>query len=583
MAETAPGTRLIARPGAIASLARLLRIPPAEAGRGWYLEHADGLWSERLKLTLRVGDADFVFHLKPADAEGAFVRSDEVAICFEGTETTPRIERFLHEVARQIKGWSLNGLLALLDEDRSLRDDSQAGVSGPAGTHETGWRSFFARGDFEYEARDPIWTGGRTTVLEHGDRECFHSHPWPDAHKWSFFNDPRKSLPGPGARDSRLDIEYIVSEIGEADVVLGAKERLDALLAAARSVADRTELYLVNHLCTPVVIGDDLDGLAWRCEEATGRPVLALSRDAKAEGSTLERLLVLARSRPSREPAPDPDPKRINLLGFPRYFCEDELEPLIVALGLTVNAVQVPEVDLESLGRLDRAGLHLFPEASPFADVLQRRLGERPGARVVPLPAPYGVAGTRACLAAVAAAAGRTEAFEPWWQQRWASTAGPWASACEAAQGFRLALVSDELEMQQLIEPATMGLPLLPVLDEMGFGLDLLQFTRQSAGTDGSGVPSGLEDRDVAIHPFRNARELHELLAAGRFRAVYSDFACDWRITSAGKASFSRRHFTPGLAGALSSAEALLTVCRLPFFRRYASHLARLPGRHDGG
>ena len=47
----------------------------------------------------------------------------------------------------------------------------------------------------------------------------------------------------------------------------------------------------------------------------------------------------------------------------------------------------------------------------------------------------------------------------------------------------------------------------------------------------------------------------------------------DWRISRAGKARFSSKDFEMGLGGALRTLKRLLSVCRLPFYRRYRPHL----------
>jgi len=73
---------------------------------------------------------------------------------------------------------------------------------------------------------------------------------------------------------------------------------------------------------------------------------------------------------------------------------------------------------------------------------------------------------------------------------------------------------------------------------------------------------------------FRAPWELARALREGDFRAVYSDIAFDWRIMRAGKARFSSKDFEMGLGGAMRTFRKLLSLCRLPFFRRYAAHLA---------
>jgi hypothetical protein len=49
----------------------------------------------------------------------------------------------------------------------------------------------------------------------------------------------------------------------------------------------------------------------------------------------------------------------------------------------------------------------------------------------------------------------------------------------------------------------------------------------------------------------------------------------DWRLTEAGKGSFSIPHFEVGIAGAVRTLERLLCVCDTPFYQRYGKYLAR--------
>ncbi|MEE8424464.1 MAG: hypothetical protein V3S11_01480, partial [Elusimicrobiota bacterium] len=79
--------------------------------------------------------------------------------------------------------------------------------------------------------------------------------------------------------------------------------------------------------------------------------------------------------------------------------------------------------------------------------------------------------------------------------------------------------------------------------------------------------------RPPRLHEFSNPKELARLLEDGPFRAVYSDIFFDERITRAGKAQFSMRHFETGAEGAVRSLERLLGVCRLPFYKRYREYL----------
>ncbi|MDD5305469.1 MAG: hypothetical protein PHS14_20405, partial [Elusimicrobia bacterium] len=116
------------------------------------------------------------------------------------------------------------------------------------------------------------------------------------------------------------------------------------------------------------------------------------------------------------------------------------------------------------------------------------------------------------------------------------------------------------------------GAPLATMVAEMGFGIDLVYYDRHG---EEPALPSALKDARVSV--FRSPWELERALREIDSAAVYSDIYFDWRISRAGKARFASKDFEMGLEGARRTFEKLLPLCRLPFYRQYASHLR---GRH---
>ncbi len=585
------GARIIAGPEARTRLARILKVPAtSSAGRGWYLESVEGLWPERVQFCLRIGDSRFAFYLKPPDDTEVFIRTPFLGICFEGSQADPSVERFLENVADRLRAYTFNRVFRIIEQDpeREMEAAGQApdaSIGGPVGSQWEGWREFFASKEFDIKMGDPYWADGRVVLLEYGDRECFFSHPRPDARKWSFFNDPRLPLPANdtgGLVTSRLpDVGSIVVEIDEDDVVMGTERKLSALLDAARQRAPDTELFVMNYLCTPVVIGDDLDGLVERCRSATGKPVVCITRRVKAHGSIFEEVLELVREDhdPRRVP---PDPSAVNLFGFPRRYLEEELLPFLSDAGLRVNASLLPELDFSSLRRLPEASHNFVFQPSSFWKTISRVLTDLPSSTTV-VPAPYGIADTRACLRKIAAATGRLEAFEAAWQERWGAIREAWEHLTQEAERYRLGFVVSNSTLAMLLEHEWMGVPLLKLIGEMGFGVDVLLFGDRATTSDLAQPDSypSTEGCDLRVQKFGTHAELGRLLRDGEFCAVYSDIFFDWRLTMAGKSQFSLRNFEMGLAGAVRSLESLLAACCLPFYKRYGTYLAAERGGSD--
>ncbi|MDD5304289.1 MAG: hypothetical protein PHS14_14415, partial [Elusimicrobia bacterium] len=264
----------------------------------------------------------------------------------------------------------------------------------------------------------------------------------------------------------------------------------------------------------------------------------------------------------------------VNLFHFPRRFRAELLLPMLGEMGLTGNVSLYPEVDLAALKNLHKAGLQIFCErASDLGDTVHEILGE--GRRtVLTVPAAYGVAGTRACLSAIASAAGKTPEFEKAWGARLAAFLPLWEKRRQEASTRRLAFVVSEATLPGLSGLRFgQGAPVLRMVAEMGFGIDLLYHDLAGKAPAPASLPPG-----ARVRTFRTPAELTRALREGEFHAVYSDVFFDDRVTRAGKSRFSSRFFEMGLEGALRSLERVLAACRNPFFARHAAHL---PGGRD--
>jgi MoaA/NifB/PqqE/SkfB family radical SAM enzyme len=440
------------------------------------------------------------------------------------------------------------------------------GLGGEVDTLSDGWRNFYCDQDFADACRPLDWDLAKTLIVEYSDRECFYSEPSRSFGKWSFldypFEQPLRHGLGLGASE-----RSVAAEIGEREIVMGTSPTMDGLVDEVRRRAGGAEFVLVNKLCTPLVMGDDLDGLSRRCAQACGGAAAEVSMNDLVQMNSVEACLRAVLARGGDAPG---DPAAVNLFHFPRRFREEAVLPLLRDLGLRAGVCLYPEMDLAALKDIPKAARHVFCErASDLGDKIHALLGEGSG-EVSTAPAAYGVAGTRACLAAIAAAAGRTAGFEEAWAARLEAFLPAWEKGRAEASAFRLAFVVSAETLPRLYELRFgQGAPVLALVLEMGFGVDLLYY--------GAG-PAPAAPPGTRLAAFRTPAELERALREGEFTAVYSDMFFDDRVTRAGKSRFSSRFFEMGLEGALRSLERLLSACRTPFFARYAAHL---PGGRD--
>jgi nitrogenase iron protein NifH len=439
------------------------------------------------------------------------------------------------------------------------------------------WRRFFC--DFETfrNARTRLQLDAPVLEIWHQDLECafatasfFGGHP-------SFFDfpwqPPRPSRAataahdaGPatprrtarGARAARP--ASLVTNLRELDVVHGGTARLETALRAALRAYPDVEAVQINGTCVPTVIGDDAQAVARRFGKRLRIPVYYSNPSGNQYLDLAREFLARAR-RPGRARRPA-RPHAINLVGFPAGPALDELVALLAAAGLTVHARMLPAFDPQQARTCLEAAVQVLHANADYEETY-REVFEPLPIRTIRPAAPYGWDGTGRWLAAVADACGIPAARVREALRRTTAPLRPaWQTGRAAAAGLRLAFVVDLEEAVRLSEPSRMwGVPVAAMLRELGFGIDVLCFDEHGR------APS-------SFRRFRTPAELARLLRDGTFAAVYSEFAFDDRLARAGKARFALSSFEPGLAGAVRTLERLVTLCRWPFWRRYAAFVA---------
>lgn len=593
MAEGGKRARLIAGPQALRDLGRLLRLRVApDARSGFILERAVAHPPERIVLRLRGRRGPVSLYLKEASSGDAFVKTPHLGLALSGDAVEARAAAWLKRRAERLATVTLPQIFEILDRDPQTRRTPEAapdasveagvtwgGLSAPAGSG--AWSRFFDA-HLDHETWEPNFTDARVVMVQHGDAECHFSHPLPDAQHYAFYNDPRRPVP----RHARTRPAHhtgpstVVSELRERDVVLGQTDDHAELLSAVVRLGDDARLFVLNHLCTPVVLGEDLAGLARRCSDASGRPVIPITRDDKENHDFFRRVLDVLGALDEQD-AGSPRPEAVNLFCFPEPFRSEELQPWLEALGLSVEACVLPDVNTDALGRISRGSNNLLCAETRVGAALRQWVQALPQP-THEIPAAHGLVGSRDSLRAVASATARSDAFETVWARLHAEIEERWDGLTARSRQARLGLVVDGHTSAWLTEPARLGLPLLALLGDAGFDVTVLLASEgaidvEAVRTDLSAhVPP---DCPLRIMHATDEGSLRQALVDSGVHAVYSDYYFDWRLSSLGIGQFSLRHFEPGLRGAVRTVENLLAVCALPFYRRYARHLARLPGR----
>jgi hypothetical protein len=466
--------------------------------------------------------------------------------------------------------------------DESTRPRSLLDTWGSADAY----ADFFAVGEIARCQLDSIDQSGLFQFVQHCDNECLMvnphsnlsrpsivSYPWDDRHRQS-------STAGLTPLSNReVDPEgMITTDLDEDDVILGNPRKLQAVLdyALARPNPDNKAVFFSN-TCVPAVVGEDVESVVRRAEARSGRKVFFLTVTPRSMTTVFKDLLVDRRLAAERR-IERPGPATINLIGFPQSPAVDELEHLLSAFGVQVNACFLPTLRPEVIDDLPRAALNvLFPNRTWQHLYDQLTFGSRTP-HIAP-NAPYGVDGTRRWLAAVVGALHLDVDVDAVWDGQVAFWRDPWRLRCEQAAQCRVGFVLRDEETYFLTTPSTTwGVPLVATLEEAGFGLDILMRVSDRAVAE----ESARALRTIFAVPHRHTIRAFDSFAFLRHRLKESPSSAfftyqffDWRLTEAGKASFSIQHFEMGVPGALRSVERIVDLCRLPFYRRYARYLTR--------
>jgi len=565
---------LLAGPKATAELSKTIGLP---------IRSLCGLGGTNVRLGLRNGKLKLTFHLLAKGAPNAVLETPGLALAAEG-ECSPAMKRLIEAIAARLGARTLDDVLGIIAADpdtftEMVPDGGSTSAlrvpiaAGPINLLEAGWRNFFADQDYEVLLGYPELKMNKTIYARYSDRECLYSWSGNDPRKWSFFAYPvRVPSDSFGATVFRTGI---VMELEERDMVLGAVEKADALVesVAKASPGSGADYVVFNHFCASMVMGEDSGSITRRIEEASGLKTVCWSHGDRDQLNNFGEHFKELFARPGYWDAP-PVRNAVNLFHFPTDYREAELVPLLAEMGVESNTRLFPDVEFPSMERIPRAAVHVFGAATSYQSRLPELLagGARP---VLTVRAPYGIEDAGECLKAIARAAGREKAFEAVWKEKLAALKPEWEDLTARAKTHRLAFVVSETTLPRLWELRHgQGAPMMRMIEEMGFGVDLLYYDPHD---DAPEVPG--DSRCARLATFRTPDELTRLLREGEFRAVYSDIFFDWRISGAGKARFSSKDFEMGLEGAVRSLRRLLALCRLPFYHRYGPHLAGLAGR----
>jgi len=502
--------------------------------------------------------------ISPAGSGACLLETRNLSFRYEGSTITPQQERILRSVAERLGEATFDAVARDVVEERRQDGPDEAVDTGGITVEEWGaddaWRRFLFRREFERNASSALHvTGRRVVTVSHGESECQYATPSIDARTMTLLCYPwvRPLSRGPDDRTAERTLPaFITTDMRDADIITGGTGRLDAVLDALSDRTREGDVVVVQSTCVPHVIGDDMEASVRRWK---GLGDIVFEDVFAPGGGNLGARLLAAAIDAGRSGSGS---ATIALAGIAPGRARDELQDLLAGAGVTVACAQVPHIDLETAPTWRSASLQVLVP-SPYLDEIYEGVFRPLPMETFEGAAPWGIAGTRRWLAGIAAALGREKQMGTTWRAAMRASAEDRKRVRDLAGELRLGFVVDGQEAAWLAEPEKMaGVPLLAMVTEMGFGIDLLVHGDEEVGEAG----------DVQVHRFEGREAMEALMRDLPCGAIYSDLYCDARITAAGKMPFSLQLFEPGLQGAVRTARRLAHACRADFYRKYRRH-----------
>lgn len=430
------------------------------------------------------------------------------------------------------------------------------------------WRYFFLCYSFRHESSIVIHEPG--VYVSHGDFECPRNSLYimPGLHK--FFVFPWGVSESSGMKpQSENPLTFYSTDLDDIDVIDGGRKKFNELL---NKLADNQnfKVVFISLACISLIIGDDLDSAITEFRKKCDVPIVFIDAQHISIHGHLAEILKFSNTKKTDSA----DPHIANLVGFAPGKGRDELISLLEKTGVKTNTCLLPDVGIEAVAKYMDAGLQIFHPNRAYDEIRVTTLDKLALKGITP-PAPCGPGRTFLFLQAAAEAAGTMDLFLSFKAETYDGIMLRWEELAGASSEFRLGIVIEASQLVPLSDTTiTWGIPILPVLEEMGFSLDILVFTPESGSRDIAILKRHFIEPDRhKYQTFGNPEDIDNLLSQGEFQAVYSDVFLDSRLSRNGKAWFSIDIFEPGIEGAFRTLGRLQALCRLPFYRRYSEYL----------
>ena len=431
-------------------------------------------------------------------------------------------------------------------DERTRKDDTRRQV-GFAPRHWTVWGNEGTRGIFIFEHERSrqvlaeVHLGDGAARIHHGTEACQASEQDTNLSSSHFVRHPWRL--GDRGQEHRPVAGHFLTNVRDYELIAGSNDNLAAAYEALRNQGHDGPV-LVDISCTPVIAGEDWQGVTRRFAEAYNHPVVV----SAVGGTDLTGALVKAGCKVLESAVPVSKNARrgVHLIGFPKTRSSRELSTLLASSGVPVLQRQLPQVSLSGLGEFTGARAQLFWPQAEY-EVLYSELFKTASVPALDIIPPFGIEATLAFLRQARDAAGSAGELPEEVLEQAAAATEVINGLRERSAALRVGIALSMRQSDVLDDPGKMcGVPVVPFLESLGFSVEIL-------------------------HDSQDAKRLEWWLKSG-FSMLYSDLTYDRRFLEVGAALFSLADLEPGIEGALRTLRRLLRRGRAGFFSNYARY-----------
>lgn len=424
-----------------------------------------------------------------------------------------------------------------------------------------------------------VFTGcpGPVVGLYHSERDCGNYgfyEPVANVHAFPTFFRHR-----PRPEDAE---RLWISDLGEADVVMGAEENLRDNIAQA-AAKPGVKMVIVGGTCHTRVMGEDV-GRVVREEAGSHGDVIVAHHDMarldpadrfQSNRGVWSNLLQARLDRNLEE-----RPNAMNLVGYGATGSRHvrELKDRLDELGVAVASCLLPELDFDEVCAFGTAAINVV---SPWHDVHEtfRSIDSWCDIPAVRPPLPLGRQACRDWLKGAAERVRGRDVPDTEVPDLAGSSLERWNRACARADGLCAGFVIMSTQTHSVLDVArSHGFQIPGFLAEVGFALKALYWDppgvhhhhqRMTPGDFEARLRDMAGDADLEVTVFEDPGELSTLLARSRLDLVCSEIRFDPRLQAAGISQFHVEDLDMGLDGSVSVAERLVRRATNRFRRRY--------------